>query len=467
MDGCHLQRYELVSSNRSQDFFPFRKSIYIRFQFAFGLAAVGLLLMAVITTVSSLSILKTYEVSLENTRIEMTPLGHLQDGLRKVDHLVLSYVIQDDEFSRSRYDTAIRFVDAELNQFGQIWMELGPDESSGSNASIDKAIQAWDKTKSGLGELFDHKPGSPQMVEILRRAHLDIDALYGLITELQHLVVQEMMARLAAAQTVGMEAIFAVVATIIVSLGFLIGMASLVGRSMLQPIAELREAARKLGKKDFSHRVRLRNNTDELGQLGKSINAASATLQKLYAELERRSTYDGLTGVLNRAAFDERLMTLLKDADRHNRPLSLLMVDIDFFKRVNDTLGHQAGDQVLHSVAEILAEMTRPGDIVARYGGEEFAIILPETGEVSALTMAERLRVAVEGARVEYGDGGNVSLTVSIGCASQLPNTATPGAVVKTADSALYDAKNSGRNRVSSAPVQSLAGETSPQLGAA
>lgn len=238
-------------------------------------------------------------------------------------------------------------------------------------------------------------------------------------------------------------------------------MGLVVGRSVLRPIGELRVAAGKLGEKDFSYRVRLRNSNDELGQLGRAFNIAAAALQGLYRELERRSTYDGLTSALNRATFDERLSEECKSADRHKRPLALLMVDIDFFKRVNDNHGHQAGDRVLQAVVRLLNETTRPGDVVARYGGEEFAIILPETDEDSAMAMAERLHRTIENACIDCAVGENIGVTVSIGCASRGSHTMAPEDLVKAADTALYRAKETGRNQVVSArklPPTSSAG---------
>ena len=236
-----------------------------------------------------------------------------------------------------------------------------------------------------------------------------------------------------------------------IGLGVLIAMGLVVGRSVLQPIAELQGAAQKLGKKDFSHRVRLRNNRDELGQLGRAFNIASAALQRLYGELERRSTHDGLTGALNRAAFDERLHTECKSADRHKRPLSLLMVDIDFFKRVNDNHGHQTGDQVLQTLVRLLNQSVRPGDVVVRYGGEEFTVILPETDEDNAMATAERLRRTIDDYSFSCPIGEDIGITVSIGCAGRWPDAIAPDDLVKTADAALYRAKKTGRNRVVSA----------------
>jgi two-component system, cell cycle response regulator len=127
------------------------------------------------------------------------------------------------------------------------------------------------------------------------------------------------------------------------------------------------------------------------------------------------------------------------------------MVDIDFFKRVNDNHGHHTGDQVLQTVVRLLNESVRPGDVVARYGGEEFAVILPETDEDNAIAMAERLRRTIDDHSFNCPIGEDIGITASIGCAGRWPDAIAPEDLVKTADLALYRAKKTGRNRVVSA----------------
>ena len=137
-------------------------------------------------------------------------------------------------------------------------------------------------------------------------------------------------------------------------------------------------------------------------------------------------------------------------ADRRKRPLSLLMVDIDFFKRVNDNHGHHTGDRVLQAVARLLNESIRPGDVMARYGGEEFTVILPDTDEDNA-AMAERLRRTIGDHSFNGPIGEDIGITVSIGCAGRWSDASAPEDLVKWADTALYRAKKTGRNRTVSA----------------
>jgi len=162
------------------------------------------------------------------------------------------------------------------------------------------------------------------------------------------------------------------------------------------------------------------------------------------------SLHDALTGLYNSRYFWGRLEDECSFAQRHGRPLALLIGDLDFFKRVNDTWGHQAGDRVLASVAAALMQARRRGDTVARVGGEEFAIILPETALAEARPVAERLRMAVAALRFSFErpEVHDFSIAISFGVAVSLPEAPLPAAeLFRRADAAMYRAKQGGRDR--------------------
>ncbi|HBG06032.1 MAG: hypothetical protein A2075_15715 [Geobacteraceae bacterium GWC2_58_44] len=155
---------------------------------------------------------------------------------------------------------------------------------------------------------------------------------------------------------------------------------------------------------------------------------------------------DQLTGAYNRRYLETRLADECKRHRRHGRDLSLIMLDIDFFKKVNDQHGHDAGDRVLAGVAARLSGSIRKTDCLVRYGGEEFCCILPETGLENACLLADRFRMAVEQLAIPTG-GKELRVTISLGVA-QFRGEETPLSLLKRADEGLYDAKHSGRNKV-------------------
>ena len=162
---------------------------------------------------------------------------------------------------------------------------------------------------------------------------------------------------------------------------------------------------------------------------------------------------DPLTGLHNRGFFQESLSVEVLRSRRYGRPLSLLLVDIDHFKLVNDALGHAAGDKALREVADRMRKTARATDVVARYGGEEFAVLLPETAHANALIAGERIRAAVDGTPV-IGRAGTRALTISVGVATCPDNATEADKLLEQVDTALYAAKTGGRNRVAGASTQ-------------
>ncbi|NOX20220.1 MAG: diguanylate cyclase [Nitrospirae bacterium] len=168
----------------------------------------------------------------------------------------------------------------------------------------------------------------------------------------------------------------------------------------------------------------------------------------LQNELSRLAKTDGLTGLYNHRMFQERLAEEILRAERYKRTLFLLMIDIDHFKQINDTYGHQAGDMVLKEVAQIIKKSVRQVDFPARYGGEEFALILPEADCENAYKVGERIRQAIQSHDFQIDNGTKINITVSIGIACYPYDTKNKEELIKMADSALYYAKKHGRNRV-------------------
>jgi diguanylate cyclase (GGDEF)-like protein len=174
---------------------------------------------------------------------------------------------------------------------------------------------------------------------------------------------------------------------------------------------------------------------------------ADEQIRRLNSQLERLAMTDELTGLANRRSFFIQGNEEIKRARRYKTPLTLLMLDIDGFKNVNDTYGHETGDAVLQCIANTLQENCREVDVAGRLGGEEFGILLPNTKAADAATLAERLRQAIE-SQACSAQGIQMSVTASIGVAAYSEEALNLDALLRRADTAMYQAKRLGRNRV-------------------
>ncbi|HSQ41726.1 MAG TPA: GGDEF domain-containing protein, partial [Fibrobacteraceae bacterium] len=175
-------------------------------------------------------------------------------------------------------------------------------------------------------------------------------------------------------------------------------------RMVVSPLHRLDDATRYVASGDYGHRVNL-DRVDEIGALADSFNSMTGTIQENFQRMGQMAVTDELTQLYNRRHFFEQLDLWMARSHRHHSPLSLILLDIDHFKKVNDTWGHLAGDQVLRQVAACLSKQARKTDLVARYGGEEMVMLLPDTDLTGAVTFAEKVRKALEATNIPWGNG--------------------------------------------------------------
>ncbi|MBI2566224.1 MAG: diguanylate cyclase [Candidatus Schekmanbacteria bacterium] len=186
-----------------------------------------------------------------------------------------------------------------------------------------------------------------------------------------------------------------------------------------------------------------------LKELEYELEAKNRLLEQQNQELEQLATRDGLTRLFNHRHFQERLAFEYSRVARYGSPMSLILMDIDHFKRFNDTYGHMVGDLVLKQSADLVVSCVRECDIPARYGGEEFVVILPQCGIEDAATVAERIRSRFERNSFDGGESGMLTVTVSLGFSvASKGSPDSPAELIRLADEALYCAKRSGRNQV-------------------
>lgn len=190
-----------------------------------------------------------------------------------------------------------------------------------------------------------------------------------------------------------------------------------------------------------------------VGRLKKQVDSRTWELEQMNEKLRLMATVDGLTGVMNRRCFDEMLDREWKRSLREKVPVAIVMVDVDYFKKYNDTYGHQAGDECLRQVAEAMEKRVhRPSDYAARYGGEEFVLLLSNTSLDGAIKVAEDIRLLIENLKLPHAASEVSSyVTISLGVMTLIPDAGMQiSEVVRKADQALYYAKRRGRNRVMS-----------------
>jgi diguanylate cyclase (GGDEF)-like protein len=210
---------------------------------------------------------------------------------------------------------------------------------------------------------------------------------------------------------------------------------------------EQAEQARKQPGREISSYDDLTRLNNESVNLQRELTRKNVELEKLYADMQKLAITDGLTGLYNRRGFFELSQREVERAKRFDRAYSIIILDIDHFKAINDTHGHETGDQVLEKLAGRLSAELRKVDILGRYGGEEFSLLLPETNSAGASIVAERLRCCIADEPIETSQGF-LNVTISVGLATLTVNTMTLEELLRRADQALYKAKESGRNCV-------------------
>ena len=224
--------------------------------------------------------------------------------------------------------------------------------------------------------------------------------------------------------------------------------ATVLAELIVRPLRGMLATTKAITGGDFSQKIEVLTK-DEFGQLGQGINYMAERIKERLDYAEHLATVDGLTGLYNHRYFQQRLIKEIERAIRTGSKLSLIMMDIDYFKNYNDKLGHPAGDKLLQELAKILLSCVRTVDVVARYGGEEFAVILVDTCSLDACEVGERIRVTVEGYEFAGRENQpNGKVTMSLGIAAYPENAYSKDDLIKLADDALYKAKHLNRNKV-------------------
>jgi two-component system, cell cycle response regulator len=385
----------------------------------------------------------------ENRRLEeLFPLAQLNALFKESNNLVENTAYSNSVNHQARFESVSQTIDATLFS-----MLANPSQLAEKRAVILRVRQQWLEARNDADILFSKsmalKAAAKQakinsFEDHITSAVNDINQLEYLLS---HLQTTDNLAQ-ASQDKQSVRLIIAIVFMVAIAIVML--SAKVLSRHILVPLSLLQKGVDRFGDGDLSHRINL-STQDELAALANAFNTMAQTLEQSQGELRRLATVDGLTGVYNRREFNRWLTLEIERSHRECHPISLVMVDIDHFKKLNDTYGHQAGDEALRHVGRLLKRDVRPGDHVARYGGEEFAIILPNASRADAFTVAERIRVSIEAQVIPLSLEQSLTFTASLGFATFIIDQDTEETFGQRADQALYYAKHSGRNRVSSA----------------
>jgi len=405
-----------------------------------------LVVLAAIALFSLQSVTNAIDDVAQEATEEMATVLHLQILMQRamiVAHDCLAHG-HDDPGTRERFMRAGQRVDKAFEGIGAGAFALAEEQ-----ALIRFAQEEWGRGRQ-LGEGIlarSSSLGGWSRGGEIDRLQTHVNRALEMLDRMHNLAEREMSDQSAYASALRRRVFLGIATVFVVGLGAAIAVGTALARSIMTPLRALESGVDRFGAGDLSYRMSL-TGQDEFGQLGRTFNAMADKLEQSQATLREQSTHDDLTGLFNYREFNRQLTEEVERSRRYTRPFSLLMLDIDHFKVVNDTYGHMAGDEALQALATLIRREIRPVDLVARYGGEEFVMLLPETTGPGALELGERLRAFIAGHAVPLSTGHTIFLTVSIGLATYPDDADSLPRLVNLADQALYAAKSAGRNRV-------------------
>ena len=421
-------------------------SLRMRFILGMGVMLLPLVVLAAIALLAFQSVTNAIDDVVQEAKEESSSVLRLELLIQQ------AMIVAHDALAQGLAEPLVRERLAEAHRGVRKAFEdvaAGPFALAEERALIRSAHEEWRQGEQ-FGEtlLANPRPQDGQaLLKDMERAHAHHSRALEMLDQVHTLSQQEMNAQLAYAISLRRGVLFGIASVFVVGLGIAIGVGAALTRSILTPLRALQTAANRFGTGDLSHRVALAGQ-EELARVGRTFNLMADRLAQSQAALRELSTRDSLTGLINYREFQRHLRDEVERYRRYGRPFSLLMVDVDSFKEINDTHGHPAGDEALRALALVLQEEIRPTDVVGRYGGEEFVMLLPETAGSGALTLAERLRSRVAGRAVPLTADRTTALTVSIGLAVFPEDADSAQKLLSAADRALYAAKSGGRNRV-------------------
>jgi len=423
--------------------FNWTQSIKFRFLVAIAAMVLPLLILGLTTYVSINRVVGAFSHVVDDPYTELREVARLQVAVSAALMPPNDYLVHGEKSERKNFAQLAAEVDRQFDHVNNI---LGQNhEESGL---IQSAYQKWlIGKKQALAVLAISRPvGNAQAALAMEHMDIQFDKVLADLEAANQLSTQEANEALTIAKMVRNDAVMKAVLAMIIGVMVAIVVGWLLMQNTVMPIQELHRAVQQFGRGNLGERADVFG-TDEVGKLASAFNDMASQVQSMTETLTDESIHDPLTGVINRREFERQFQKMLQHSIRHNRPLTVAMLDLDHFKGINDTHGHQVGDELLKTFCSVVEGNLRPGDVFARYGGEEFIVVLPDSDAMGARRVAERLRLLAGGSGVKR-NGKMVSTTVSIGLATFPADGSTVEQLLAAADRALYGAKAAGRDRV-------------------
>ena len=407
------------------------------------LASFSMLLPLIILAASGyyiyLNTVDSFDAVLDDMFLQVLPTGELRELLSQVSLPAIHHLTNSNPEEKEKYEKLkqhLNFLYADL-------LNLSDDEASvGNKNNLLHSYQEWQVAETYADKLVLSRVqlSEEKATELFNKFHEHLGASIEKIVLFQHSTNQDIINK---HNKVGQQledvqflSVVSILAAFMVA--FLITYFFI--RNVVAPLQVIETGAEKFGGGDFHHRLAI-NSRDELGKLAMTFNSMADKLEEI-------ATRDSLTGLLNKKEILRILEAELKRARRHAENISVMMLDLDYFKDINDTYGHQTGDNVLVAAARVLEKHVRGIDYVGRYGGEEFLVVLPATTSAESSEIAERIRRSLETTAITVSKSEEIHLTISIGIAIYPGDSEEQRTLLNDADQALYHAKATGRNRV-------------------
>jgi diguanylate cyclase (GGDEF)-like protein len=430
-------------------------SVGARTILATSIMLIPMLLMAAANTFFFMKIGDDVRDAEVEVRRELVPVVTLQTLLLKVVMPPNDYLIHRDVEGRAKERANFAQLAKEVDKALEVLDEIHFSEGE-ERAALLRVRNQWMRARGMGQELVESSyplEDPPAMAHRMERFDKVIDDTIHDLDYLVQYISDELGEHVERVETTKADATAATLVTVAIAILIAVVGGLTLARTILNPIRALGEGVSQLQAGHLNHRVNL-SGDDELGKLGNTLNAMATRIEQL-------ATRDELTGLYVRREFNRFFLEEISRAARSGRPFSLLLVDADHFKDINDRYGHRVGDRVLRTLALVLNRDMRAVDRVARIGGEEFAVILPDTQWDAAMETAERIRSMTAAKQVHSPDGKIIRITISIGVATFPQNGDTMDALVEAADQALYRAKAEGRNCVRQAAAVHLTSNAS------